>query len=124
MSDLISTNEAAHLTGYAQSTVQRYAPEIKGAVKLGNSWLFTDKAALKKWAADRMETARVNRLAGVAKRGRPTAAKIITIAGSVSPEALERNRAKLDEKMQGKEPLIIDGVKPVKTFNWRASVGK
>ena len=58
MVDLITSKTLAKIVGKSPDTVRKYAPDIPGAGKHGNTWIFTDLVAAEKWFKDRLPQGR------------------------------------------------------------------
>ena len=58
MVDIITSKTLAKIVGKSPDTVRKYAPDIPGAGKHGNTWIFTDLVAAEKWFKDRLPQGR------------------------------------------------------------------
>jgi len=58
MVDIITSKALAEIVGKSPDTIRKYAPDIPGAEKHGNTWIFTNLAAAEKWFKDRLPQGR------------------------------------------------------------------
>jgi len=51
--DIITSKKLAELVGKAPATIRKYAPELPGSEKHGNTWIFTDLKKALYWFKNR-----------------------------------------------------------------------